>query len=35
VIYFNWTEQQVVVLAAAYAKTDRANMHPAECKKVV
>lgn len=35
VIYFNLTEQQVVLLVAAYAKADRANMLPAEIKKAV
>lgn len=35
VIYFNLTEQEVVLLVAAYAKADRANMLPAEIKKVV
>ncbi len=35
VIYFNLTEREVVLLVAAYAKADRANMLPAEIKKVV
>ena len=35
VIYFNLTEQQVVLLAAAYAKADRSNMLAADIKKVV
>ena len=35
VIYFNSTEQEVVLLIAAYAKADRANMLAAEIKKVV
>ena len=35
VIYFNLTEQEVVLLIAAYAKADRANMLAAEIKKVV
>lgn len=35
VIYFNLTEQEVVLLIAAYAKTDRDNMLPADIKKVV
>ncbi|WP_411801139.1 hypothetical protein [Acidithiobacillus ferriphilus] len=35
VIYFNLTEQEVVLLVAAYAKAERANMLPAEIKKVV
>lgn len=35
VIYFNLTEQEVVLLVAAYAKAERANMLPVEIKKVV
>ena len=35
VIYFNLTEQEVVILVAVYAKAERANMLPAEIKKVV
>jgi mRNA-degrading endonuclease RelE of RelBE toxin-antitoxin system len=35
VIYFNLTEQEVVLLVAAYPKADRANMLPAEIKKAV
>ena len=35
VIYFNLTEQEVVLLVAVYAKAERANMLPAEIKKVV
>ena len=35
VIYFNLTEQEVVLLVAAYAKADRANMPAAEIRKVV
>ena len=35
VIYFNLTEQEVVLLVAVYAKADRANMLPADIKKVV
>jgi hypothetical protein len=35
VIYFNLTEQAVVLLVAAYAKAERANMLPAEIRKVV
>ena len=35
VIYFNLTEQEVVLLIAAYAKADRANMLPADIKKAV
>jgi hypothetical protein len=35
VIYFNLIEQEVVLLIAAYTKADRANMLPADIKKVV
>jgi mRNA-degrading endonuclease RelE of RelBE toxin-antitoxin system len=35
VIYFNLTEQEVVLLIAAYAKADRANMLPSDIKKAV
>ena len=35
VIYFNLTEQEVVMLVAVYAKADRANMPASEIKKVV
>ena len=35
VIYFNLTEREVVLLVAAYAKADRANMPAAEIRKVV
>jgi hypothetical protein len=35
VIYFNLTEQEVVLLVAAYANADRDNMLPADIKKVV
>lgn len=35
VIYFNLTEQEAVLLVAVYAKAERANMLPAEIKKVV
>lgn len=35
VIYFNLTEQEVVLLIAVYAKADRANMLPADIKKAV
>ena len=35
VIQFNRAEQEVGLLEAAYAKADRANMIPAEVKKVV
>lgn len=35
VIYFNLTEEEVVLLVAIYAKAERSNMTPAEIKKVV
>jgi hypothetical protein len=35
VIYFNLTEQEVVLLVAVYAKADRTNMLASEIKKVV
>ena len=35
VIYFNLTEQEVVLLIAAYAKANRDNMLPADIKKAV
>ena len=35
VIYFNLNEQEVVLLVAVYAKAERANMLPAEIRKVV
>lgn len=35
VIYFNLTEQEVVLLIAVYAKADRTNMLPADIKKAV
>ena len=35
VIYFNLTEREVVLLVAAYAKADRANMPVSEIRKVV
>ena len=35
VIYFNLTDEEVVLLVAVYAKAQRANMLPAEIKKVV
>jgi mRNA-degrading endonuclease RelE of RelBE toxin-antitoxin system len=35
VIYFNLTEQEVVLLVAAYSKAERTNMLPSEIKKVV
>ena len=33
VIYFNLTEQEVVLLVAVYAKADRANILPSETKQ--
>jgi len=35
VIYFNLTEQGVVLLVAVYAKADQANMLPGEIRKAV
>lgn len=35
VIYFNLTEREVLLLVAAYAKAERANMLPAEIRKAV
>jgi mRNA-degrading endonuclease RelE of RelBE toxin-antitoxin system len=35
VIYFNLTEEEVVLLVAMYAKAERTNMSPAEIRKVV
>lgn len=35
VIYFNLTEEEVVLLVAMYAKAERTNMNPAEIRKVV
>lgn len=35
IIYFNLTEQEIVLLIAVYAKTERENMLPAEIKKVL
>lgn len=35
VVYFNLTEQEVVLLIAVYAKADRANMLFADIKKAV
>ncbi|MFI0546541.1 MAG: DNA-binding protein [Brachymonas sp.] len=35
VIYFNLTEQEVLLLVAVYAKADRSNMPAAEIRKVV
>ena len=35
VIYFNLTEEEVVLLVAVYAKGDRSNIVPSQIKKVV
>lgn len=35
VIYFNLTEEEVVLLVAVYAKAERSNMSPSEIRKVV
>jgi hypothetical protein len=35
VIYFNLTEEEVVLLVAVYAKADRSNMTPPQIRKVV
>lgn len=35
VIYFNLTEEEVVLLVAIYAKADRSNMTPSQIKKAV
>lgn len=35
VIYFNLTEDEVVLLVTVYAKAERANISPAEISKVV
>lgn len=35
VIYFNLTEEEVVLLIAVYPKADRSNMTPSEIKKAV
>ena len=35
VIYFNLTEEEVVLLVAMYSKTERTNMSPTEIRKVV
>lgn len=35
VIYFNLTEEEVVLLVAMYFKAERTNMSPAEIRKVV
>lgn len=35
VIYFNLTEEEVVLLVAIYPKADRSNMTPAEIRRAV
>jgi hypothetical protein len=35
VIYFNLTEEEVVLLVAVYAKADRSNMTPSKIRMVV
>lgn len=35
VIYFNLTEEEIVLLVAMYSKAKRTNMSPAEIRKVV
>jgi len=35
VIYFNLTEEEVVLLVTVYAKSERSNISPAEISKVV
>ena len=35
VIYFNLTEEEIVLLVAVYAKAERENMPPAEIRKVM
>ena len=35
VIYFNLTEEEVVLLIAVYPKAERSNMTPSEIKKAV
>ena len=35
VIYFNLTEEEVVLLVAVYAKADRSNMTPSQIRKAV
>ncbi|MFN7506519.1 MAG: hypothetical protein ACK5Q1_13270 [Limnobacter sp.] len=34
-IYFNLTEEQIVLLVAVYAKSDKSNMTSSEIKKAV
>ncbi len=35
VIYFNLTEEEIVLLVALYAKAERSNMSPSEIRKVL
>jgi hypothetical protein len=35
VIYFNLTEEEVVLLVAVYPKADRSNMTPSQIRKAV
>ena len=35
IIYFNLTAEEVVLLVAVYAKSEKTNMNPAEIRKVV
>ena len=35
VIYFNLTEEEVVLLVAVYAKAEQSTMSPSEIRKVV
>ena len=35
VIYFNLTEEEIVLLVAVYAKAERGNMAPSEIRKAV
>lgn len=35
IIYFNLTEDEIILLVTVYAKAERSNMSPAEISKVV
>lgn len=35
VIYFNLTDEEILLLVAVYAKADRSSMSPGEIKKVI
>lgn len=35
VIYFNLTDEEIVLLVAVYAKSERSSMNPSEIKRVV